>query len=52
VTEFVNIDNFRAAETARMFDNTTRLNGGHTNTWYHFRGPAPVEDQPVIRFNR
>jgi len=52
MTELVNIDNFRAAETARMFDNTTRLNGGRTNTWYHFREPAPVDDQPVIRFNR
>lgn len=47
----VNTDNFRAAETARMFDSFVALAGG-TNKWFHFRAPTPVENQPVIRMNR
>lgn len=47
----VNVDNFRAAETARMFDQILALAGG-VNHWFHFRAPTPVENQPVIRMNR
>ena len=48
----VNVDNYRAAETARMFDNTLALLGGRTNAWVHLRQPTPVDQQPVIRMNR
>lgn len=47
----VNVDNFRAAETARMFGDFIALAGG-VNRWAHFRAPTPVESQPVIRMNR
>jgi len=51
VAEHVNVDNFRAAETARLFDDSLKLMGG-TNQWFHFRRPAGAENQPVIRMNR
>ncbi len=47
----VNVDNFRAAETARMFDGFVGL-AGAVNSWLHFRSPTPVDNQPVIRMNR
>jgi hypothetical protein len=47
----VNVDNFRAAETARMCDGFVQMAGG-VNAWAHFRAPTPVEHQPVIRMNR
>lgn len=47
----VNVDNFRAAETARMFDQFVALGGGLGN-WTHFRAPTPLESQTVIRMNR
>ena len=47
----VNIDNFREAETARMFEDFLSLSGG-VNQWFHYRAPTPVESQPVIRMNR
>lgn len=47
----VNVDNFRAAETALMFDNQLALTGG-VNRWFHYRKPTPVDNQPVIRMNR
>lgn len=47
----VNVDNFRAAETARMCDGFVQMAGG-VNAWTHFRAPTPVEHQPVIRMNR
>jgi hypothetical protein len=47
----VNVDNFREAETARMFDNILAITGG-VNRWFHYRLPTPVERQPVIRMNR
>ena len=47
----VNVDNFAAAETARMFDEFVALWGG-SNRWGHFREPPSVDVQPVIRMNR
>jgi hypothetical protein len=47
----VNADNFRRAETARMFDDQLAMTGG-INEWVHFRTPTPVDAQPVIRMNR
>lgn len=47
----VNVDNFRAAETARMFDGILKLSGG-INQWFHYREPTGVDNQPVIRMNR
>ena len=51
MAEHVNVDNFRAAETARLFDESLRLMGG-VNRWFHYRNPTGVENQPVIRMNR
>lgn len=48
MSELVNVDNFRAAETARMFDSFLSMAGG-VNAWAHFRAPTPVDTQPVIR---
>jgi hypothetical protein len=47
----VNVDNFRAAETARVFDDILMRSGG-INQWFHYREPTGVENQPVIRMNR
>jgi hypothetical protein len=47
----VNVDNFRAAETALVLDNQLVLTGG-INRWFHYREPTPVDKQPVIRMNR
>lgn len=47
----VNVDNFRAAETARMFDGLLATTSG-VNQWFHYRAPTPVDAQPVIRMNR
>ncbi len=47
----VNVDNFRAAETARMFDSILERSGG-INQWFHYREPTGVDNQPVIRMNR
>jgi hypothetical protein len=47
----VNVDNFRAAETARMLDGILAMTGG-VNQWLHYRAPTPVKAQPVIRMNR
>ena len=47
----VNVDNFRAAETARLFDDALKMSGG-TNQWFHYREPTGVDNQPVIRMNR
>ena len=47
----VNVDNFVRAETAAQFDRSLGLTGG-VNAWYHFREPAPIDNQPVIRMNR
>ena len=47
----VNVENFRAAETARMFDQALALSGG-INRWFHYREPTGVDNQPVIRMNR
>jgi hypothetical protein len=47
----VNVDNFRAAETARIFDETIAMTGT-VNQWFHFRGPTSVDAQYVIRMNR
>ncbi|NDR57048.1 DUF1214 domain-containing protein [Pseudoruegeria sp. M32A2M] len=47
----VNVDNFVRAETADQFDRSLGLTGG-VNAWYHFREPAPIDNQSVIRMNR
>jgi hypothetical protein len=47
----VNVDNFRAAETALVLDKQLVLTGG-INRWFHYREPTPVDKQPVIRMNR
>ena len=47
----VNIDNFRAAETARMLDDSAKLMGGW-NRWIRLREPTALDQQPVIRMNR
>ena len=47
----VNTDNFARAETAAQFDRSYELMGG-INTWFHFREPAPIDNQTVIRMNR
>jgi len=51
MAEQVYVDNFRAAETARLFDDSLKLTGG-INQWFHFRNPTGAENQPVIRMNR
>ena len=47
----VDIDNFRSAETARMYDSILGLSGG-VNEWFHYRAPTPIDKQPVVRMNR
>jgi hypothetical protein len=47
----VNVDNFRAAETARMVEPFLGMAGG-VNKWFHYRTPTTVDAQPVIRMNR
>jgi len=47
----VNVDNFRRAETHRMFAGLQRDAGG-INRFMHNREPAPVDQQTVIRMNR
>ncbi|MFN8621836.1 MAG: DUF1254 domain-containing protein [Chloroflexota bacterium] len=47
----VNVDTFRAAETARMFDSILAMSSG-VNRWFHYRAPTPIDHQPVIRMNR
>ena len=47
----VSIDNFVAAETARMFDGTLMTTGG-VNRWTHYREPVAMDAQTVIRMNR
>jgi len=51
MAERVYVDNFRAAETARLFDDSLKLMGG-INQWLHFRNPTGADNQPVIRMNR
>ena len=46
----VSIDNFVAAETARMFDGTLMTTGG-VNRWTHYREPVAMDAQTVIRMN-
>jgi len=47
----VNVDNFAQAETAAQFDRALKMTGG-INKWMHFRQPAPLDQQSVIRMNR
>jgi hypothetical protein len=47
----VNVDNFARAETARMFDGGLAVSGG-MGRWLHYRVPAPIDAQTVIRMNR
>jgi hypothetical protein len=48
----VNVDNFVRAETAANFDTSLQQTGGAVNEWLHFREPAPIDQQTVIRMNR
>jgi len=47
----VNIDNFVRAATNLEFGKYIELAGG-VNRFFHFREPAPIENQPTIRMNR
>lgn len=47
----ITIDNFIRAATDIEFDKYVSLAGG-VNRFYHFREPAPVDNQPTIRMNR
>ena len=48
----VNVDNFVRAETAAQFDTSLKMTGGAVNEFFHFRTPAPIDQQNVIRMNR
>ncbi len=48
----VNVDNFVRAETAEQFDTSLKMTGGAVNEFFHFREPAPIDQQNVIRMNR
>jgi len=48
----VNADNFVRAETAAQFDRSLKMTGGALNEFFHFRKPAPIDQQNVIRMNR
>lgn len=47
----VSVDNFRRAETARMFAGLQRDAGG-VNVFGHHRAPTAIDQQTVIRMNR
>jgi hypothetical protein len=47
----VNVENFARAETAAQFDRIVKMAGG-VNVFFHLRGPAPLDQQTVIRMNR
>lgn len=47
----VNVDNFRRAETARMFHDL-QADAGGVNQFRHNRKPASIDHQTVIRLNR
>ena len=46
----VNVDNFARAESNRMLAGL--LAGSGVDGWNHFREPAPLDNQTVIRMNR
>ncbi len=48
----VNVDNFISIETANQFARYLQLAGGQMNTWYHFRRPVDITQQPTIRMNQ
>jgi len=48
----VNVDNFVRAETAVQFDTSLKMTRGAVNEFFHFRKPAPIDQQNVIRMNR
>ncbi|MFC6239659.1 DUF1254 domain-containing protein [Longivirga aurantiaca] len=47
----VSVDNFVAAETARMMTNLM-AGGGGINRFHHVRVPTPLDQQTVVRMNR
>jgi hypothetical protein len=47
----VNVDNFVRAETAKQADGVIKMAGG-INQWFHFRKPAALDKQIVLRINR
>jgi len=48
----VNVENFVRAETAAQFDTSLKMTGGAVNEFFHFRKPAPIDQQNIIRMNR
>lgn len=51
MVEHVDIDNFVRVETSFQFERVVAAAGG-VNTWYHVRGPVPIDRQNVIRMQR
>lgn len=51
MSERVNVDNFVAVETSRMFGALQAAAGG-VNTFRHNNLPAPIDEQTVVRLNR
>jgi hypothetical protein len=47
----VNVENFRRAETDRMFA-ALLARGGGLGIWHHDRALSPLDEQTVIRQNR
>ena len=47
----VSIDNFARVASDIEFDKYLKLAGG-VNTFYHFRAPTPIDNQPTVRMNR
>jgi hypothetical protein len=47
----VNADNFARAESDLMFSRMLADSGG-LGRWVHYRVPAPLDHQPIIRLNR
>ena len=46
----VNLDNLRTVESQIQFDRYQKIAGG-VNTWFHFRTPVDVDNQPTIAMN-
>lgn len=47
----VNVDNFVRAESDLMFSRLAADAGG-VGKWVHYREPAPIDHQPIVRQNR
>ncbi|GAA0413628.1 DUF1214 domain-containing protein [Leifsonia naganoensis] len=51
MAQLINVDTFTRAESNRMFASLL-ADVGAINSWHHYREPAPLDHQPVIRLNR